>query len=143
MMSAQSSYSSRSQQTSQMQMSQNEFKDMCRQLKIFPVVVSEETIDKVTLFCAAKRNGGTVPGQPDLAKQKSADGTAHTINSDYQTASDLNASGNSSAGSFEFGDFIRAFKVSILASQIHRTFVIKLMRFDAIDLIQDRLSRGQ
>ena len=116
---------------------------MCRQLKIFPVVVSEETIDKVTLFCAAKRNGGTVPGQPDLAKQKSADGTAHTINSDYQTASDLNASGNSSAGSFEFGDFIRAFKVSILASQIHRTFVIKLMRFDAIDLIQDRLSRGQ
>ena len=57
-MSAQSSYSSRSQQASQMQMSQHEFKDMCRQLKIFPVVVSEETIDKVTLFCAAKRNGG-------------------------------------------------------------------------------------
>ena len=24
---------------------------------MFPVVVSEETVDKVTLFCAAKRNG--------------------------------------------------------------------------------------
>ena len=59
-MNSQSSYSSRSQQSSLMQMNTAEFKDMCRQLKVFPVVVSEETVDKVTLFCAAKRNGGVI-----------------------------------------------------------------------------------
>lgn len=87
-MSAQSSYSSRSQQASQMQMNTHEFKEMCRQLKVFPVVVSEETIDKVTLFCAAKRNGGMPPGQPGqpaMAKQKSEDPQAAsaTTNTDY------------------------------------------------------------
>ena len=55
---------------------------------VFPVVVSEETIDKVTLFCAAKRNGGMPPGQPGqpaMAKQKSEDPQAAsaTINTDY------------------------------------------------------------
>lgn len=63
--SAQSSYSSRSQQASLMQMKGHEFKDMCKQLKVFPVVVSEETVDKVTLFCAAKRNGA-MPNQPNM-----------------------------------------------------------------------------
>lgn len=46
-----------------MQMTINEFKEMCRQLKVFPVVVSEETVDKVTLFCAAKRNGVAAMGK--------------------------------------------------------------------------------
>ena len=40
-----------------MQLNTTEFKEMCRQMKVFPVVVSEETVDKVTLFCAAKRIG--------------------------------------------------------------------------------------
>ena len=44
-------------------MTVNEFKEMCRQLKVFPVVVSEETVDKVTLFCAAKRNGVAAMGK--------------------------------------------------------------------------------
>ena len=37
------------------------FKEMCRQLKIFPVVVSQETAEKVTVFCAKK-----LPNVPDF-----------------------------------------------------------------------------
>ena len=66
-----------------MQMSQHEFKEMCRQLKIFPVVVSEETVDKVTLFCAAKRNG---PNAVGMVKQKSEDNAGGgAANHDYAT----------------------------------------------------------
>ena len=31
---------------------------MCRKLKVFPVVVSEETIDKVMQFCAVNQKNG-------------------------------------------------------------------------------------
>ena len=44
-------------------MSAPEFKDMCRQLKVFPVVVSEETADKITVFCAKKSQAGDTEGQ--------------------------------------------------------------------------------
>lgn len=56
---------------------------MCKQLKVFPVVVTEETADKVTVFCANKRNN------PEINQREQA-----------------------TPGCFEFGDFIRAFKVS-------------------------------
>ena len=56
---------------------------MCKQLKVFPVVVTEETADKVTVFCANKRNN------PESNQREQA-----------------------TPGCFEFGDFIRAFKVS-------------------------------
>jgi len=59
-----------------------EFKEMCKQLKVFPVVVTEETADKVTVFCANKR----------------------TPNGDSSQQGKDN-------GCFEFGDFIRAFKI--------------------------------
>ena len=36
---------------------------MCRQLKVFPVVVSEETADKITVFCAKKSQAGDTEGQ--------------------------------------------------------------------------------
>lgn len=39
-------------------MSSGEFKEMCRKLKVFPVVVSEETIDKVMQFCAVNQKNG-------------------------------------------------------------------------------------
>ena len=64
-------------------MSAQEFKEMCKQLKVFPVVVTEETADKVTVFCANKRNN------PESNQREQA-----------------------TPGCFEFGDFIRAFKVS-------------------------------
>ena len=94
---------------------------MCRQLKVFPVVVSEETVDKVTLFCAAKSNGGMPPTQPNMQKQKSEDPTS---NKDYQSA-DLAVNSNAAnvGGNFEFGDFIRAFKVSIETIRLFRPYV--------------------
>ena len=84
-------------------MSVNEFKEMCRQLKVFPVVVSEETVDKVTLFCAAKRNGVAAMGKVS-SEETNAMATLHDANSQ--------GGNNVVQGSFEFGDFIRAFKVS-------------------------------
>ena len=61
-------------------MSVNEFKEMCRQLKVFPVVVSEETVDKVTLFCAAKRNGVAAMGKVS-SEETNAMATLHDANS--------------------------------------------------------------
>lgn len=65
------------------------------------MVVSEETVDKVTLFCAAKRNGGVV------AKQ----GTDESVSMQPDGAATANGQIGQVQGSFEFGDFIRAFKV--------------------------------
>ena len=86
-----------------LQMTINEFKEMCRQLKVFPVVVSEETVDKVTLFCAAKRNGVAAMGKASSDETNA-----------MATLQDASSQGGNSVvqGSFEFGDFIRAFKVS-------------------------------
>ena len=97
-----------------MLMSVNEFKEMCRQLKVFPVVVSEETVDKVTLFCAAKRNGVAAMGKA-INEETNAMATLHDSN--------LSGGNNVVQGSFEFGDFIRAFKVSI---SINRCVVLIL-----------------
>lgn len=36
-------------------MNGKEFKEMCRLLKVYPVVVTEETVDKVSSFCSGKR----------------------------------------------------------------------------------------
>ena len=72
-------------------------------MKVFPVVVSEETVDKVTLFCAAKRIGVSA------AKQGAEDSIAT-----QDGAATANASTSAQVqGSFEFGDFIRAFKVRV------------------------------
>lgn len=80
-------------------MSSAEFKEMCRSLKVFPVVVSEETIDKVTVFCANK--------QRKNPKGEESQTITYDANTNDATAQ----------GSFEFGDFIRAFKVIILSQR--------------------------
>ena len=64
-------------------MSIPDFKTMCKALKIYPVVVNEEAIDKVTVFCAKKNN------QPGEQTNNESSATKY----------------------FEFGDFIRAFKI--------------------------------
>lgn len=66
-------------------------------LKVFPVVVSEETVDKVSIFCAAKRKGSSQ--QPAL-KLDSVDQGELPLQEAF----------------FDFGDFIRAFKVSLVLS---------------------------
>ena len=48
-------YSSRSSTLGNMYMSHKDFKQMCHQMKVYPVVVSEEIVDKVIGFCANKR----------------------------------------------------------------------------------------
>ena len=65
--------------------SATDFKTMCRILKVFPVVVSEETVDKVIEFCVKKNV--QVKGSESQGRV-----TGATL--------------------FEFGDFIRSFKVS-------------------------------
>lgn len=68
-------------------MTVSEFKEMCRQLKVFPIVVTEETADKITVFCAKKASNLDQDGQ-----------------------------GSSNQACFEFMDFIRAFKVRNLSN---------------------------
>ena len=60
------------------------------------VVVSEESVEKVTTFCAHKKTGTISKGQNSAEDKSDVAAT----------------SSNSTGGSFEFGDFIRAFKVS-------------------------------
>ena len=63
------------------------------------VVVSEETVEKVTTFCAHKKTGTITKGQNSAEDNQAA----KRGQADNQSVSQ---------GSFEFGDFIRAFKVS-------------------------------
>jgi len=47
-----------------LQLSTSGFKEMSKTLKIYPVVVTEETIDKVIVFCAKKLTATEANQQP-------------------------------------------------------------------------------
>ena len=49
-------YSSRSSTLSNHHMSLEDFKSMCIVLKVFPAVVSEESVEKVLQFCAMQKS---------------------------------------------------------------------------------------
>ena len=77
------------------------------------MVVSEETLDKVMEFCNMKKRNSKGAGSVTASSQSVADPT------------------NSS---FEFGDFIRAFKVS---NSEKADFI------DGLDLIEDWILRSE
>ena len=108
-----------------MQMNTVEFKEMCRVLKIFPVVVAEEIVDKVTVFSAAKRSNTQQPSAstPDESPLLAAGGADQQ---DMQT--------------FEFNDFVRAFRVSLKPSS---SLIFHLVNFLSSDFVAHRLPTGQ
>ena len=74
-------------------MSHHDFKKLCQQLKVYPVVVTEESVEKVIKFCATKRSA---PGMPTQSSEEGFE----------------SALAWQSEPLFDFGDFIKAFKVS-------------------------------